>query len=251
MSNANSNKRARRGQPKRSSFADDLNSRTLPAAVNLLRKLDDVDFGNFESQLQPFADGMECITKEEPSTLLRECLKFLVLKKIAGDEDATTLSPTDVIDAVWHQLLLNPRLYKSINDSLGGEMIDHNPEGGRDVDSRNERVTRTIEMYKSIYNITPAMGSVWMGPELPPKQKETITLRIKDLTGEETYFKVRQSTSIWKLKYQFCLQKGIVSSMESMMFLLDGDNLDDNKPISYYDIEDNYQIDCVLKRVGC
>jgi hypothetical protein len=55
MSSSNSNKRARRGQPKCSSFADDLNSRTLPAVVNLLHKLDDVDFGNFESQLQPIA----------------------------------------------------------------------------------------------------------------------------------------------------------------------------------------------------
>ena len=138
-SSSSNNKRAR-GRPKRSSFANDLDDQTLPAAVTLLRKLDDVDFGNFESQLQPIADGMgssqsndNITTTEEPSTLLKECLKFLVLKKIAGDEDATMLSPTDVIDAVWHQLLLNPRLYKNINEALGGEMIDHNPEGGRDV----------------------------------------------------------------------------------------------------------------------
>lgn len=86
MSSSNSNKRARRGQPKCSSFADDLNCRTLPAVVNLLHKLDDVDFGNFESQLQPIADGMGI----NNNGVLRECMKFLVLKKIAGDEDATT-----------------------------------------------------------------------------------------------------------------------------------------------------------------
>ena len=254
-SSSNKNKRARVGRPKRSSFADDLNSQTLPAAVTLLRNLDEVDFGNFENQLQPIADGMGCNsndndnTKMEPSTLLRECLKFLVLKKIAGDEDATTLSPTDVIDMVWHQLLLNPRLYKSINDALGGEMIDHNPEGGKDVNSRNERVNRTIDMYKTVY-ITPASGSVWKGSELPPQQGEsTITIIVRDQTGEPTMFKSKISTTVWKIKYAYSNRKGVDS--KSMRFLLDGDDLIDNKPLSYYKLEDYDQIDAILRQVGC
>ena len=252
-SSSNKSKRARVGRPKRSSFADDLNSQTLPAAVTLLRNLDDVDFGTFENQLQPIADGMgsnsnDNNTKVEPSTLLRECLKFLVLKKIAGDEDATTLSPTDVIDMVWHQLLLNPRLYKSINDALGGEMIDHNPEGGKDVKSRNERVNRTIEMYKTVY-ITPATGSVWKGPELPPQQGETITVRIRDQSGEETYFKVKQATTVSKLKYAYCARKGI--STKLVWFMCTGDILQDDKPLRYYELEDQDRIDAFFRLLGC
>lgn len=254
-SSSNKNKRARVGRPKRSSFADDLNSLTLPAAVTLLRNLDDVDFGTFENQLQPIADGMGCNsndnnTKVEPSTLLRECLKFLVLKKIAGDEDATTLSPTDMIDMVWHQLLLNPRLYKNINDALGGEMIDHNPEGGKDVNSRNERVNRTIDMYKTVY-ITPATGSVWKGQELPPDESTSIIIIIiiKDQIGEQTMFKSKISTHVLKIKYAYCKRKGV--DTKSMRFMLDGEDLEDNKPLSYYELEDNDQIDAILMQVGC
>ncbi len=247
-SSSNKNKRAC-GRPKRSSFADDLDDQTLPAAVTLLRNLDDVDFGNFESQLQPIADGMD----EEPSTLVKECMKFLVLKKIAGDEDATTLSPTDVIDAVWHQLLLNPRLYKNINEALGGEMIDHNPEGGRDVAARNKRVCRTIEIYKTVF-ISPAASvasSVWKAPEaekLPIADDDGITIAFVEQTGKETLFKCKKTMRVEKIFFAFAASKGI--HVSALRFWLDDEQLAGEEIIGDI-LKDGDQIDVFLSQAGC
>jgi hypothetical protein len=190
-----------------------VDDQSLPVAVTLLRKLDDVDFGTFESQLDPIAAGID--EYADPSTLLEECMKFMVLKKIAGDEDATTLSPTDVIDAVWHQLLLNPRLYRNINEALGGEMIDHDPEGGRDVPAHNERVTRTIEMYKTVF-ITPAASvasSMWKAPEaveLPIADYDIndICIRVRDWNHRETAFHCKKTMSVWKLLSLLAKERG-------------------------------------------
>jgi hypothetical protein len=256
-SRSNKNKRAR-GRPKRSSFANDLDDQTLPAAVTLLRKLDDVDFGNFESQLQPIADSLgssnddDAITKES-STLLKECMKFLVLKKIAGDEDAKVLSPTDVIDAVWHQLLLNPRLYKNINEALGGEMIDHNPEGGRDVAARNKRVCRTMEMYKTVF-ITPAASvasSMWKAPvELPVADDDipNINITLRDRTHKETMFQCKKTMRVREMLSVVAKQRGVHRS--SLRLFLDGQHLPFEDMIGEI-VKDGDVIDVLLQQIGC
>ena len=186
--------------------------------------------------------------KEDPPTLLRDCLKFLVLKKLAGDEDATKLSPTDRIDKVWHQLILNTRLYKSINDALGGETIHHNPEGGMDVVSRNERVSRAIEMYKVVFR-----SSEWELPErlilLPRKGEDPalMTFRVLEMSGRETLFKTSISTDIAMVKEAFCRHRGL--EVPSIRFFHCGDGLVAG-PIHDV-IEDDDQIDCFPAQNGC
>jgi hypothetical protein len=248
------NKRARVGLSKRSSFTDDLNSQTLLSAVTLLRNLDEVDFGNFlENQLQPIVDDMNMSIRDDerekdPHTLLRECLHFLVLKKLAGDEDATKLSPTDGIDQVWHQLILNTRLYKSINDALGGEMIHHNPEGGRDVGSRNERVFRAIEMHQVVFR-----SSEWELPErllLLPQQGEDpamITFRVQEMSGRETLFKTSISTNIEMVKEAFCRHRGL--EVPRIRFYHCGDQIVDG-PI-HDALKHDDRIDCYPEQNGC
>ena len=187
--------------------------------------------------------------KEDPPTLLRDCLKFLVLKKLAGDEDATKLSPTDRIDKVWHQLILNTRLYKSINDALGGETIHHNPEGGMDVVSRNERVSRAIEMYKVVFR-----SSEWELPErllLLPRAGEDpamITFRVLELSGRETLFKTSKSTNIEMVEEAFCRHRGLAEL--SIRFYSEGERLSDG-PIRDALVEDDDTIDCFPLQKGC
>ena len=94
------------------SFAAHLNSRVLPEAARLLTSLDGIEFEPMMGQLQPIANRLGGGSQRG---LLICCLEFLVLKQISGDYDAEVLSPPAVIDAVWHQLLLNPSFQQDEN----------------------------------------------------------------------------------------------------------------------------------------
>lgn len=176
-------------------------------------------------------------------------MKFLVLKKIAGDEDATTLSPTDRLDAVWHMLLLNPQLYKSINDAFGGEMINHNPEGGRDVASRNERVRRTIEMYKAVFDTSAISTSlVWEGSgQIPPGTGTLIS--IEGGPGQAIFFRVSKSTTAESLMHAVENRKGIPWFDQRLLF--EGERISPGNLFNNYRFEEGDIIDLFTPQIGC
>ena len=55
--------------------------------------------------------------------VVKELKNFLTLKANALDFDACELSPSSLIDEVWHEAILNTRLYRELCESL-----EHNPE---------------------------------------------------------------------------------------------------------------------------
>jgi small ubiquitin-related modifier len=79
-------------------------------------------------------------------------------------------------------------------------------------------------------------------PAEDSKGGATITIRVKEQAGEETYFKVKRSTKMSKVFDAFALRKGV--QRKALRFLLDGERvLDDQTPESL-DLEENDQIDC-------
>jgi hypothetical protein len=55
--------------------------------------------------------------------VVKELKNFLTLKANVLDFDACELSPSSLIDEVWHEAILNTRLYRELCESL-----EHNPE---------------------------------------------------------------------------------------------------------------------------
>ena len=55
--------------------------------------------------------------------VVKELKNFLTLKANVLDFDACELSPSSLIDEVWHEAILNTRLYRKLCESL-----EHNPE---------------------------------------------------------------------------------------------------------------------------
>ena len=99
------------------------------------------------------------IDVEEAYKLIIELFRFLTLKVLTCDVDASQLSPSGPVDSAWHSLLLFPRDYANLCDKLLPEsstdrMIDHNPLGGID-ESRSERYARTLKMYKEVFGESP------------------------------------------------------------------------------------------------
>mmetsp|Transcript_10039 Transcript_10039/g.28125 ORF Transcript_10039/g.28125 Transcript_10039/m.28125 type:complete len:96 (+) Transcript_10039:18-305(+) len=81
-----------------------------------------------------------------------------------------------------------------------------------------------------------------------PEGKEPITLRVRDQTGEETFFKIKKGTKMAKVFDAFARRKGVQSS--SLRFLMDGDRVkEDDTPLSL-DLEDQDMLDCMLEQTG-
>ena len=90
--------------------------------------------------------------------------RFMVLKSVVHDFNASILSPTARIDAVWHHLLLCPKKYLTLCTSLNlpfldkYEMvqhciiIDHNPNGGSEV-QQERRLENTYQLFQQYYQI--------------------------------------------------------------------------------------------------
>jgi hypothetical protein len=53
------------------------------------------------------------IQKEDAISAVKEFARFVVLKNILGDFEGVLLSPSPLVDLVWHEMLLDTRMYAS------------------------------------------------------------------------------------------------------------------------------------------
>ena len=56
---------------------------------------------------------------------------------------------------------------------------------------------------------------------------DTLTVRVKDQTGEETYFKVKNTTKMGKVFQAYAKRKGL--AVGSLRFLLDGERINEDE----------------------
>ncbi|CAM9100655.1 unnamed protein product [Ascophyllum nodosum] len=76
----------------------------------------------------------------------------------------------------------------------------------------------------------------------------TITIRVRDQTGEETYFKVKKTTRMEKVFTTYATRKGV--SVSALRFLLDGQRVNAEDTPTSLELEDQDQIDCMLEQQG-
>jgi small ubiquitin-related modifier len=76
-----------------------------------------------------------------------------------------------------------------------------------------------------------------------------VTFRVKDQTGEETMFKVKNTTSFGRIINAYANRKGVRAV--DLSFLLDGHRIEPYQTIADLDLEDEDQVDCFLNQSGC
>eukprot|EP00903_Cladosiphon_okamuranus_P007017 g6825.t1 len=76
----------------------------------------------------------------------------------------------------------------------------------------------------------------------------TITIRVRDQTGEETYFKVKKTTRMEKVFNTYATRKGV--QVQALRFLLDGQRVNADDTPTSLELEDQDQIDCMLEQQG-
>jgi len=99
--------------------------------------------------------GHECT-----AALIVELVRFLMLKALFRDIDASLLSPSSAVDAAWHALLLRPVLYSSVchrllsADVKAPRLLDHNP-AGKACAQRHMRYRMTHARYLEVFREAP------------------------------------------------------------------------------------------------
>mmetsp|Transcript_23505 Transcript_23505/g.52090 ORF Transcript_23505/g.52090 Transcript_23505/m.52090 type:complete len:108 (-) Transcript_23505:311-634(-) len=82
----------------------------------------------------------------------------------------------------------------------------------------------------------------------PDGGPEPITIRVRDQTGEETYFKIKKTTKMSKVFATYAQRKGVEAS--SLRFLLDGERISEDSTPRSLELDDQDQIDCMLEQTG-
>ena len=81
----------------------------------------------------------------EAKRILKGYKQFLWLKKEYNDWDATLLSPSVLVDRMWHEHILDVQNYCHDMMLLCGRLVGHNPDGMCEEDERSKRRENTKE----------------------------------------------------------------------------------------------------------
>eukprot|EP00956_Cyclotella_meneghiniana_P026738 scaffold58585_cov65-Cyclotella_meneghiniana.AAC.2 len=78
---------------------------------------------------------------------------------------------------------------------------------------------------------------------------EELTIIVRDQTCEETYFVIKATTRMEKILGAYASRKGVDAC--SLLFLIDGDRIDDYATPLSLKLEDQDKIDVLLVQSGC
>eukprot|EP00899_Mesostigma_viride_P016470 jgi/Mesvir1/24824/Mv22064-RA.1 len=160
-----------------------------------------LDWSPFLQFLSNSTDSGNSLKDFEAKECIVELIRFLLLK--AQAEDPSNLSPTWLVDEVWHRLLLFPRLYSEVCQAICGDIIDHDPNAAAGPPAkRSARIHNTMDAYAKAFPGPPSKlwasglpspditvqfqhdGSEYATLSLPRTMSETeILATLSDMTG--------------------------------------------------------------------
>ena len=117
----------------------------------VLATVQSLDLSILVRQLRRLSEQLKGVNIEK---LVQEYRRFLAVKVIYRDTGIPTdLSPSALVDLVWHTHISNPGHYLDTCSKLGVKIIDHDPEAARHQDSvRKRRLEKTKILYELVYN---------------------------------------------------------------------------------------------------
>jgi len=181
--------------------------------------------------------------------------EFMTLKIVNKDYDGTELSPTKVVDEVWHSHVMDTKAYQSFNSRYvkDGNFIHHDPLKALDVKGREARCKNTITQYRSYFGRSiPKDSHAWLYEGLVDESEYIeITLRYDDKTVDvkTMKFNVKESITFGKIAHAFAQREGL--DIQSLRFLNCGERLSDNWSLRSLNIQSGDVIDVIPSQCGC
>jgi len=189
--------------------------------------------------------------------------------------NATMLSPSSLVDKVWHLTLLDNGFYNMLCQGLFPNatnmkdfIINHDPDGGKNPTERNRRYENTLRLMEKYFHEKPN-PLVWepsqsISSELVSSKRprddgdkttdeeldEIITIRVRDLTaGDEFRYKVKKTTRMEKIMLAYAQRTGV--ALGRVRFCYDGHKIDPDRTPRTYDMENDDEIEVMLILEGC
>ncbi|CAI6334821.1 unnamed protein product [Periconia digitata] len=87
------------------------------------------------------------------SAVIEEFRRLLVIKVFVTDVDGSKISPTPLMDQLWHAAILDTKFYAQLQ-SVFGVMLHHNPSGAAEeqTSQRQKRLETMQVLYKNFFN---------------------------------------------------------------------------------------------------
>lgn len=196
----------------------------------------------------------------ETLALISEYFKFIKLLDEYGG--AKFLSPSLIIDRVWHRHILDTRNYTDFCLNIIGKMIHHYPYNELNRENRKKRLQYTYECYEKKYWTKPPV-KYW-----PPLEQNKFTTRlnevpsvlsvppdgafqifVKSINGYTRVVTVGPTLKILDIKKIIQHIDGIAPDDQSLIF--SGRLLTNEKTVADYDIRKESTIHIVSNVRGC
>merc|ERR1719309_681394 len=232
--------------------SEETNMTNVMSKDEVLATVQSLDLSIVFRQLRSLSQQLKGVNIER---LVQEYRRFLAVKVIYRDTGIPTdLSPSAVVDLVWHTHINNPGHYLDICNKLGVKIIDHDPEAARHQDSvRKRRLEKTKILYELVYNqkapeeywgltYTTASAANPRGAESPKK------IFVKTVTGRTITCNVEHSDTIKNLRDKIKERDGIPPDQQLLIF--GGKKLLDDR-YNLSNIPNGSTIHLIFKLSGC
>ena len=149
---------------------------------------------------------------EKTRKVLTAYRQFLTLKKEYKDWNATILSPSYLVDQMWHQHILNVVNYTHDMMLLCGHVVGHNPDGALDLQKkakRDEETQKALEVRfankydKEIWGVDSTDTSANRGD---------FSVTVSNKNGDEEKIMINMNSSFQELFGTYAQRKGVRAS---------------------------------------
>ncbi len=198
---------------------------------------------------------------------MREFERFVELKVFLRDTDAVKISPTPLMDAMWHAAILDTVFYAGLQVKLG-MMIHHRPSGAHpeEAEARRKRLTNLGNVYHVRYDSEPfglakevpapvAAPAAPAAPSAPARPLTAapavplINIAVLMLTGQILHLRVYSTLRIESLKTIIADLVGVPADQQRLIFA--GQQLEDDRRLVGYNIGEGSKLHMILRLSGC
>ncbi|KAF2436930.1 ubiquitin-like protein [Tothia fuscella] len=184
--------------------------------------------------------------------VIEEFRRLIAIKVFTNGTNADKISPTPLMDELWHSAILDTQLYADLQ-AASKMTLHHRPNGA----SPQEHAQREIQLssmkalYENFFYDIPLHYRLRKYKSTRPAHHPRVLMQIlvKTLTGKTMTLDVDHRDTVEDLKAQIQGVEGIPIDQQRLIFV--GKQLEDMRTLADYSMVKNSLIHLVLRPSGC